>query len=95
MEILTAALDDLIPDPRNPRGHPAENITAIKESLARFGQVLPLLVRESDCQIVAGNGTVLAMRELGWTEAQVPIYDGDDQECRALSVALNRTGERA
>jgi len=95
MDILTAELDDLIPDPQNPRAHPAENITAIKESLSRFGQVLPVLVRNSDCQIVAGNGTVTAMRELGWTRCTVALYDGDDQECRALSVALNRTGELA
>jgi len=95
MEILTAYLDLLEDDPANPRAHPRENVDAIKASLGRFGQVLPILVRDSDCRIVAGNGTVAAMRELGWTECKVAIYDGDDAECRALSIALNRTAELA
>lgn len=95
METITADIADLVPDPQNPRVHPKENIAAIKESLKRFGQVLPVLVRDSDCQIVAGNGTVEAMKALGWTQCQVAIYDGSDAECRALSVALNRTGELA
>lgn len=95
MEILTVPIDVLVPDPRNPRGHPKENIQAIKASLKRFGQVLPILVRNQDSQVVAGNGTVLAMRELGWAECAIALYDGNDQECRALSVALNRTAELA
>lgn len=95
MELLTANISDLVLDPANPRDHPAENIEAIKASLARFGQVLPLLVRNSDCQVVAGNGTLQAMLQLGWDQCQVALYDGSDAECRALSVALNRTAELA
>jgi len=95
MEILTVPIQELVFDPVNPRAHPTENISAIRESLKRFGQVLPVLVRDSDSQIVAGNGTVMAMQELGWQECQIALYDGNDQECRALSVALNRTGELA
>lgn len=95
MEILTVQMDDLVPDPANPRAHSTENIEAIKASLKRFGQVLPLLVRDADCQVVAGNGTLQAMRDLGYTECNVALYDGSDEECKALSVALNRTAELA
>lgn len=95
MEIVIVDLNDLISDPENPRSHSEENIQAIADSLARFGQVLPLLVRNEDCRVVAGNGTLEAMRRLGWTEAKAALYDGGDAECRALSVVLNRTGELA
>lgn len=95
MEIVTVPLDMLVPDPGNARQHPRENLDAIKASLSRFGQVLPILVREKDSQVVAGNGTLEAMRELGWTEAKAALYDGDDQECKALAIALNRTAELA
>lgn len=95
MEILKAPVDLLIEDPNNPRAHSRQNIAAIKGSLQRFGQVLPILVKDSDSQIVAGNGTVQAMKELGWVECTIALYDGDDNECKALSVALNRTGELA
>lgn len=95
MEILTVPLDALVPDPNNARAHPKENIDAIKASLTRFGQVLPILVRENDCQVVAGNGTLEAMQELGWTECKAALYSGDDNECKALAIALNRTGELA
>jgi len=95
MEIMAVPLDALVPDPKNARAHPRQNIDAIKASLKRFGQVLPILVREKDSQIVAGNGTFEAMRELGWTEAKCALYEGNDQECMALAIALNRTAELA
>ncbi len=95
MQTQTVPLDLLVPDPHNARIHPRHNIDAIKASLERFGQVLPILVRNADSQVVAGNGTLEAMKELGWTECTAAMYDGDDQECAALAVALNRTAELA
>lgn len=95
MEIVTVRLDDLVPDPKNARAHPKQNIDAIKASLKRFGQVLPILVRDKDSQVVAGNGTLEAMRELGWAECKAALYEGDDQDCKALAIALNRTAELA
>jgi DNA modification methylase len=92
MELLTVPLDELVEDPNNARAHPRENIDAIKVSLTRFGQVLPILVRDSDSQVVAGNGTLQAMRELDWVECQVALYSGGDNECKALAIALNQTG---
>ena len=94
MRIETLQLTDLTEDPANARTHPERNMAAIKASLERFGQRLPLLVR--DGQIVAGNGRLRAMRELGWTEARtVDAGDMTEEEARAFAVADNRTSDLA
>jgi hypothetical protein len=93
MEIVKIPLDMLVPDPENPRSHPKENIDAIKASLTRFQQVAPLVVHDETSIVVAGNGTMTAMKELGWTEAECVLYSGTLDETRALGVVLNRTAE--
>ena len=67
MKIETVPLADLREDPENARRHPEKNLKAIRGSLERFGQRLPLVVR--DGIVVVGNGRLKVMRELGWTDA--------------------------
>lgn len=95
MEIETMPLADLVPDPKNSRLHPEENITAIMNSLSNFGQVLPLVVHAETRVVVGGNGTMEAMTRLGWDSAEVTLYDGPMEKAKALAIALNRTGELA
>lgn len=90
MELLTVPLEVLVPDPTNPRYHPKENIEAIRRSLDRFGQAAPLVVHEPTSVVIAGNGTLEAMKALGWTECKAVLYGGTMDEARALSVALNQ-----
>ena len=94
MQIETASLIVLREDPGNTRTHPERNMEAIKASLERFGQVEPLVVR-TDGTVIGGNGRLRAMRELGWTKAEIVRVDVDDSQARALGVALNRTAELA
>lgn len=93
METQLVAVAGLIPDPENARKHPEKNILAIKESLARHGQVLPLVVREKI--VYGGNGTLEAVKRLGWENVHVIEYAGTAVEARALAIALNRTAELA
>jgi hypothetical protein len=94
-KVETAPLDQLTPDPGNARVHGRDNLAAIKASLARFGQVRPLLTTSSGL-VLAGNGTLAAMQSLGWTEAQILRLPWDDPErCRAYAIADNRTAELA
>jgi hypothetical protein len=87
-------LTDLNLDPRNARAHDRANIDAIKESLTRFGQRLPVVVRHG--QLVGGNATTIAADELGWTHLDVVISDDlDEEEARRLAIMLNRTAELA
>jgi ParB-like chromosome segregation protein Spo0J len=90
----TAPIASLQPDPRNPRKHGDRNIVAIRESLQRFGQVLPVVVRKG--VIVGGNGMVEAMQQLGWTDCRVVEVDLlSDVDARMLRIALNRSAELA
>jgi hypothetical protein len=95
MEIRRVALEDLIEDPQNPRTHPAQNLRAIRDSLQRFGQVEPLVVRAGLGVVIGGNGRLQVMREMGWAEVDVVELELSDSQAAALGVALNRSGELA
>lgn len=88
LRIESRNLDELRPDPRNARKHPKENLNAIKKSLERFGQALPIVVAP-DGTVIGGNGTLAAARDLGWERIETVVYDGENS--RALAVALNQT----
>lgn len=79
----------------NPNKHPERNIAAIRTSLEQFGQVEPLVVRLANREVIGGNGRLQAMREMGWTEADVVFVDVDDTQAKAMGLALNRTGQLA
>jgi ParB-like chromosome segregation protein Spo0J len=96
LEIETWPMTKLRLDPNNARKHDAKNIDAIAKSLARFGQRKPIVV-VGDGTIVAGNGTVQAAKQLGWTEmviARIP-WRWTPEEIKAYALADNRTAELA
>jgi DNA modification methylase len=95
LTIRRVPLADLHPDPANVRLHDEKNLGTIKASLARFQQVEPLVVQKSTGRLIAGHGRVAAMRELGWTEADIVEVDVDDTQAAAMAVTLNRSGELA
>lgn len=95
MEVKRVALDELHQDPANARLHHEVNLDAIVASLQRFGQAEPLVVQKATGRIIGGNGRIVAMRTLGWTEADIVEIDVDDLTATALGIALNRTAELA
>lgn len=95
LKIERVPIGKLTPDPENARTHDRRNLDAIKASLERFGQTRPLVVTE-DLAVAAGNGTLAAIIELGWTHAlvtRVPFATIED--ARAFALADNRSGELA
>lgn len=95
MQIKKKNLDELAPDPANPRAHPDVNMEAIMASLRRFGQAEPLVVQVGTNRIIAGHGRLAAMRKLGWREADVVELDVTSMDAAALGIALNRSAELA
>src|SRR5688572_11973391 len=81
-------------DPANVRCHGPDNLSAIKASLTRFGQQKPIVVDQRGI-VVAGNGTVQAARDLGWTEIDVVVTDLAGSEAVAFAIADNRAAELA
>jgi len=96
MKIQSFPIADLHYDPNNARKHPEANLRALKESLTQFGQQKPIVIT-SYGTIVAGNGTVEAAENLGWTQIEcVVIPDGWSKEkIAAFALADNRTAELA
>jgi len=94
MKTQTVKIETLAQDPNNARKHSDRNLKTIAASLKRFGQRKPIVVREGI--VVAGNGTLAAAIQLGWTK--IAIVNADDmtaQEAIAFAIADNRTADLA
>ncbi len=95
MNIVKVPIESLQFDPSNARKHPDKNMSAIKGSISKFGQVEPLIVKKDTKVIIGGNGRLAAMKELGFKEVEIVELDITNTEATALAIALNRTGELA
>ena len=95
MKVESVPIALLEMDPENARTHSERNIEAIRGSLLTFGQRKPIVLWRNI--VMAGNGTVAAARELGWTEVSVVRCppDWSYEQARAFSLADNRTAELA
>ena len=94
MNIETIAVAELSLDPSNVRKHSRRNLDAIKASLRKFGQQKPIVV-DAKGIVLAGNGTLTAAKELGWTEIQITRTELAGVEATAFAIADNRTAELA
>jgi ParB-like chromosome segregation protein Spo0J len=94
MNHQTIAVADLSLDPSNVRKHSRRNLDAIKASLRKFGQQKPIVV-DAKGIVLAGNGTLTAAQELGWTEIQIVRTELSGVEATAFAIADNRTAELA
>lgn len=96
MDIKTMKVTDLTFDPHNARKHPEQNLSALRASLKEFGQRKPIVI-DSAGVVVAGNGTLQAAIELGWStiEAVEVPADWDERKIAAFALADNRTAELA
>jgi len=92
---LRVPIESLNLDVANARVHDRKNIEAIKSSLARFGQRLPVVVQREGRIVRAGNGRVVAARELGWDEIAAVLVDESNIDAAAFAIADNRTAELA
>jgi hypothetical protein len=94
MAIEVIPIAELHEDPANARRHSDRNIAAIKSSLARFGQVTPIVIDASNV-VRKGNGTLRAARELGWETLEAKRTALAGVEAAAYAVADNRASELA
>ena len=81
-------------DPANVRKHGEKNLGAIKSSLLRFGQQKPIVV-DAKGIVRAGNGTLAALKALGWKEVRIVRSTLEGSEATAYAIADNRTAELA
>lgn len=85
-------IDSVKPAMRNPRrGH----VEAIRTSLRRNGQYVPIVVRLTGSRIIAGNHTWKACKEEGWEHIAVTWLDVSEQEAGTILLADNRLNDIA
>lgn len=94
MQIIEMKIEDLVFDPANARKHNEKNIDAIKGSLTIFGQQKPVVITDKN-MIIAGNGLVLAAKQLQWKTVKCVRTSLDGMNLVAYGLADNRTAELA
>jgi DNA modification methylase len=86
-------LDELKPDPRNPRVHSRQQVRQIAKSIETFGFNVPVLV-DADLNIVAGHGRVLACQQLRWDKVPtIELGHLTAAQAKAYLIADNRLSE--
>jgi DNA modification methylase len=95
LKIVYRRIEELKPNPANPRRHTRRQIRQICRSLKAFGFIVPVLI-DKDGNIIAGNGRVLAAGEGGFTEVPTLCLDHlTAAQARAFMIADNRLTEIA
>jgi len=83
-------IDDLRPDPANPRRISEDELNALERSLRQFGFVQPVLARREDRTVIGGHQRLVAARRLGLTSVPVTWLDVTVEQARLLGLALNK-----
>lgn len=69
------------------------NLGVIMESLELHGQYRPIVVRSGTNEVLAGNHTLMAARELGWDKIAVTFVDVDDDKAARIVLVDNRAND--
>ena len=93
LKIIYRRIEELKPNPANPRRHTRRQIRQIGKSLKAFGFIVPVLI-DKDGNIIAGHGRALAAREGGVAEVPTLCLDHlTPEQARAFGIADNRLTE--
>src|SRR5579864_6092537 len=88
-------LNALTLDPENARLHKPAQIKQIARSIEAFSFNAPVLI-DRDGKVIAGNGRLLACRQLGRTEVPVIRLEHlTPTQARAFAIADNRLAENS
>lgn len=88
------AVASLRPWVKNPRKNDAA-VSAVADSIKRFGFGAPLLARRDNGEIIAGHTRLKAALKMGLAEVPVRYLDLNESEAHALALADNKVGELA
>ena len=88
-QIVTMPLADLKPAPYNPRTISKASLKGLTASIKRFGLVQPIVLNKRSGLVVGGHQRIEALKAAGATDAPVVVVDLDENEEKALNIALN------
>src|SRR6516162_7486069 len=83
------AVADLKPSPYNPRRIDDASLHALGESIERFGLVEPIIWNKRSGRVVGGHQRLRVLREANVSDVDVVQVDLDDNDEKALNIALN------
>ncbi len=90
LAVEDVAIDELRPDPANPRRISDEELDALTRSMRQWGVVQPVLARREDRVVIGGHQRLVAARRLGLATVPVIWLDIGAEQARLLNLALNR-----
>lgn len=88
-QIVTMALKDLKAAPYNPRRISPAALQGLTNSIERFGNVRPIVFNKRTGHVVGGHQTIKSLRSQKVENAQVVLVDIDENDEKALNIALN------
>ena len=92
-DVQEVSLEKLRPYERNAKKHGAGQVEELKASIMEFGFLTPCLI-DSDYNLIAGHGRVMAAKELGIETVPCVFIEGlTEEQRRAYILADNRLGE--
>ena len=92
LDKLIVPIDGLKHYGKNPR---RGGVDKIAESLTENGQYKAIVVRAGSNEVLAGNHTLKAAKQLGWDKLAVTFVDVDDDAAARIVLVDNRTNDLA
>ena len=90
LQIEQVPLDSLTPWPHNPRTISPAQLAALSRSVAEFGMVDPILVRQADRVVIGGHQRLEVARALGLATVPAIFLDLSEHQASLLNLALNK-----
>src|SRR5438552_16470428 len=90
LQIVQVPIDDLHPDPKNPRKISDSELDALTRSLREFGFVQPVIARHDDHIVGGGHQHLVAARRLGLKTVPIIFVDLTAEQSHLLNLALNK-----
>ncbi len=90
-KVIEISIEQIIPNPYQPRTDFCEDITALAESIAQNGILQPLSVRKKDnaYELIAGERRLRAAKMCGFTVVPCIVYDISDRHSAVLALVEN------
>ena len=90
LAVVEVPIEDLRPDPANPRRISEAQIEALTRSIQEYGFVQPVLARSEDKTVIGGHQRLIAARRLGYKTVPVSFLDVSLEQARLLNLGLNK-----
>jgi ParB-like chromosome segregation protein Spo0J len=90
IQIEQVPIEELHPNPANPRRISDHELEALTRSINEFGLIDPIIARREDKTIIGGHQRLVAARKLGYKTVPVVFVDLSIEQARLLNIALNK-----